>query len=166
MVMLIARKKKKMNIDKDIVDYYVAQVGGGNGIYSGALYQRGQGVGGFLASLFRSVIPILRRRGLAIGKTLLSTGSELLGDLQNDVGLKSSFQNRKQDTFEKLKKNLITGEGYKKARKRKLCQSQSESVAKHTTKKKKTLVKKTPGRKKKTTKRIKNLKKKIKDFLS
>jgi hypothetical protein len=148
-----------MNIDKDIVDYYVAQVGGGNGIYSGALYQRGQGVGGFLASLFRSVIPILRKRGLAIGKTMLNAGSELLGDLQNDVGVKSSFQNRKSETLEKLKKNIITGEGYNRTRKRKRPQSRTGTGVKHTSKRRKS----SPTKKRK---KIKSLKKKIKDFLS
>jgi hypothetical protein len=91
-----------------------------------------------LASLFRSCLPIFRKRGLAIGKTLLNTGSDLLGDLQNDMSLRSSFQTRKNDTFEKLRNNVITGEGYKSQRKRKRSQSRSGSGRKHITKKRKT----------------------------
>jgi hypothetical protein len=109
-----------MIVDQDIIDYYVNQVGGSGGIYGGVLYQRGQGIGGFLSGLFRSVLPILRKRGLAVTKTLFNTGVDMLGDMQNNVSLKDSFNNRKGETLTKLKSTVITGNGYKNTRKRKL----------------------------------------------
>jgi hypothetical protein len=112
-----------MSGDPDLNAYYLNQVGGASGIYSGNLFQRGRGVGGFLSGLFRSVLPLLRRRGIALGKSLFSTGVDVLGDMQNDISLKSSYENRKVAALNKLKDSLITGNGYKNTRKRKLIHS-------------------------------------------
>jgi hypothetical protein len=153
-----------MNVDKDIVNYYISQVGGANGVYSGALYQRGQGIGGFLASLFRSCLPILRSRGLAVGKTLLNAGVDMMGDLQNDTPFRESYRNRRGETIGRLKDNIITGNGYNGSRKRKASQSSSRSRVSSVAKKK---TKKSPKtHKKKKDSKKKSLKKKIKDIFS
>jgi hypothetical protein len=130
------------------------------------LYQRGQGVGGFLASLFKSCLPLLKKRGVAIGKTLLSAGTDMFDDLQNDMSLRSSFQNRKQETFDKLKRNVISGEGYKNGQKRKRSQSLSGSQANHSRKKPKTVAKPRSAAQKQKPIQRKNLKKQIRDYLS
>jgi hypothetical protein len=151
-----------MNVDKDIVNYYVTQVGGANGVYSGALYQRGQGIGGFLASLFRSCLPILRSRGLAIGKTLLNTGIDMMGDLQKQTPIRESFRNRRGETIDRLRDNIVTGHGYNGSRKRKITHSSSRSRVSSVAKKK--TKKNTKEAKKKTKK--KTIQKRIKDIFS
>jgi hypothetical protein len=153
-----------MNIDKDIVNYYVSQVGGANGIYSGALYQRGQGIGGFLASLFKSCLPILRSRGLAVGKTLLNAGMDMMGDMQNQTSVRDAFKNRRGDTIDKLKENIITGNGYIRARTRKRAHSSSRSRPSKIAKKKKKNPK--TARKTKKSNSKKTLKKKISDIFA
>jgi hypothetical protein len=152
-----------MNVDKDIVHYYISQVGGANGVYSGALYQRGQGIGGFLASLFRSCLPILRSRGLAIGKTLLNTGVDMMGDLQNNTPIRESYRNRRGETIDRLRENIVTGNGYNGSRKRKNTHSSSRSRVSSVAKKIKT--KKNPKEAKKKAKK-KTIQKKIKDIFS
>lgn len=133
-------------------------MGGANGIYSGALYQRGQGVGGFLASLFKSVLPILRKRGFAVGKTLLSSGLDMVNDLQNNVTLGNAYRNRKHDTFEKLKSNVLSGEGYNNTRKRKRSQSSTNTRKNNTAKKRK---KKSQPKKKAKPNKKKSVKRKL-----
>jgi hypothetical protein len=150
-----------MNVDNDIVNYYVAQVGGANGVYSGSLYQRGQGIGGFLASLFKACLPILKSRGLAVGKTLLSTGVDMMGDMQNNSSLRGSFQNRRGEAMQKLKNNIITGNGYNGTRKRPASQSSLSNRLNNLAKK----IKKS-GKKKTTKKKTKLTKQQIKDIFS
>jgi hypothetical protein len=144
-----------MNVDNDIVNYYVSQVGGGNGVYSGALYQRGHGIGGFLASLFKACLPIFKSRGMAIGKTLLSTGVDMMSDMQRDSSLRAAFQNRRGEAARKLKNNLITGQGYNTNRKRKASHSSSNIGLNNLAKKiKKTVKKKGTKKKTKLTKQL------------
>ena len=54
--------------------YYTNQVGGGLSIYTGRRYQRGQGLGNFLGSLFRTVAPMLRKTAVSLGKDVLRSG--------------------------------------------------------------------------------------------
>jgi hypothetical protein len=150
-----------MNVDNDIINYYVSQVGGANGVYSGALYQRGHGIGGFLASLFKACLPIFKSRGLAIGKTLLSTGVDMMGDMQNNSSLRTAFHNRRGEAVQNLKNNIITGHGYNVTRKRKTSQSSLRSRVNNLAKK----IKKS-GKKKGSKKKPKLTKQQLKDIFS
>jgi hypothetical protein len=135
-------------------------VGGANGIYAGALYQRGQGVGGFLASLFKSCLPILRKRGLAVGKTLLNTGVDIMQDMGDNVSFKESYKNHKRHTMDRLRNNVITGEGYKLTQKQKRNQL-SSGIRSNTTSKrrKKTEKSKTNSKPEKKKKAVSHRKK-------
>jgi hypothetical protein len=128
------------------------------------LFQRGQGIGGFLASLFKSCLPILRSRGLALSKTLLNTGMDMMGDMQDNVSLRTSFNNRKNETLSKLKNNVITGNGYKNTRKKKLSHSTTSRRVNNVVAKKRK--KSTTKRKKTKTQQKKTLKKKFRDIFS
>jgi hypothetical protein len=156
-----------MNVDSDIVNYYVAQVGGANGIYSGAVYQRGHGIGGFLASLFKSCLPILKSRGLSVGKTLLSTGIDMMGDMQNNSSFRNAYQNRRDEAFQNIRNNIISGNGYNGTRKRKASQSSLTSCLNNLAKRVKKAAKKKPTKKRKAPKKKTKLtKKQLKDIFS
>ena len=65
--------------------YYTNQVGGGQSIYTGRLYQRGHGLVNVLGSLFRTVAPMFRKTAVSLGKDVLrsgvSAGSQALTDI-------------------------------------------------------------------------------------
>jgi hypothetical protein len=107
-----------MTAENDIVQYYVNQAGSGIGsIYSGPLYQKGYGIGSFLGGLFRACIPFVKSRGVAVGKQLLKSGFEVIGDLQKNETLKDSLRKRKTDIYGKVADAIITGNGYLKRQK-------------------------------------------------
>jgi hypothetical protein len=93
-----------------LYQYYLEQAGSGIGpIYSGPLYQSGHGIGSFLAKIFRTVSPYLRRSARRVGRELLRTGKDVLDDLGNDMNLKESLENRSREAF----KRVISGGSYK-----------------------------------------------------
>lgn len=105
--------------------YYNLQAGSGVGstVFRGAAYQRGHGLGSFFSSLFRSVVPIIRKGAGAIGREALRTGVNFLGDLSENRPVKESFQQRISEAGGNLKRKaeskidtLMTGSGYKKKR--------------------------------------------------
>ena len=59
--------------------YYTNQVGCGQSIYTGILYQRGHGLDNLLGSLFRIVAPMLWKTAVSLGKdvmrSMVSAGS-------------------------------------------------------------------------------------------
>ena len=77
--------------------YYMNQVGGGQSIYTGRLYQRGHGFGNLLGSLFRTVAPMLRKTAVSLGKDVLrsgvSVGSRSLTDSVADAPVNKSRSN-------------------------------------------------------------------------
>jgi hypothetical protein len=99
--------------EEDIINYYVNQAGSGMGaIYSGPLYQKGYGIGSFLGGLFRAVLPLIKSRGLSIGKHLLKTGVDVLGDVQENKSFKTSLSDRKNEIINSMKDAVINGKGY------------------------------------------------------
>lgn len=88
------------------VDHYCNQRGG----YFASEYpiQRGYG---FLSALRRFAIPILKKTGMYLGKRLLSTGQNVMEDMDRGKSFKEasrdrfreSTQNIKQDALRKLK---------------------------------------------------------------
>jgi len=117
-------KKKKMEHDL-LVRYYMDQAGSGIGeFYSGPIYQRGYGIGSFLGGLFKSVLPILKRGGLIVGKEVLKNGANFLNDVQNNVSPRTALKYRARETVDNLTNKLMYGEGFKDDRttkKRQLC---------------------------------------------
>lgn len=85
--------------------YYHQQAGGGIGaIYRGAAYQKGHGIGSFLGSLFRSVLPLLKSGAKAIGRETLKAGVNMFDDISHNQNFKEAFQNRAKEAGENLKK--------------------------------------------------------------
>lgn len=140
-----------MTEEELLTRYYLTQAGSGMGdFYSGPIYQRGYGIGSFLGGLFRSILPILRKGSLALGKELLNSGSHFINDIGNDVKARDAFKQRAREVYENLKRKAIDGEGYKSTRptrKRQL----SASSARANIKRRKTVNKKKPILKKKKT---------------
>ena len=77
--------------------YYTNQVGGGQSIYTGRRYQRGHGFGHLLGNLFRTVVPMLRKTAVSLGKdvprTCVSAGSRALTDIVTGAPVKSRSNN-------------------------------------------------------------------------
>lgn len=95
------------------LQYYVNQVGSGIQGFSGTKYQRGYG---FFSKLFQSaILPALKY----LGRTALSTGSNILGDVAEGRNFKESIKSRglaasKQvavDAFDRGKRFAQTGQG-------------------------------------------------------
>lgn len=145
--------------------YYLTQAGSGMGdIYSGPIYQKGYGIGSFLGGLFRSVLPLLKRGGVALGKEVLNSGANFIRDVENNVSARQAFNTRSRETLENLKRKAMYGEGYKTGRKHKKRQlTPAIRVVKSKPKKRKIVRKKKPvlKKKKKSTKR-----KKVADIFS
>lgn len=121
-----------------LTEYYLNQAGHGFSIFAGAPFQRGYGIGSFLAGLYRSVMPLLRKSGVVVGKEVLRGATSLLGDLENDTNIKTALRNRSSEVFNNLRKRAFTemdGSGYNKnAKRRKTSQSSAGSAKKKTTK--------------------------------
>lgn len=107
-------------------DYYVSQAGSGvSHVYGGVGHQRGHGIGSFLGGLFRRALPFLKSGLKVVGREAAKTGVGVLGDVLNDVPIKTAFHDRfevaktnlKRKAQEKLE-NIMSGSGYKKKRRR------------------------------------------------
>ena len=92
-------------------EYYLKSQFGNGGVlpaYKGAPVQRGHGIGSFLSGLFKSAVPLLTTVGRKVaktaGKALLSTGSNILGDVLSGRSVKSSIVNRSKATGKNLLK--------------------------------------------------------------
>ena len=86
------------------IAYYDNQVGYGiDHVFVGSPYQRGNGIGSFLAGLFRKAVPLLTRGAKTIGKEALHTGINVLGDLTQSVPFKESLKSRSKETTSNLK---------------------------------------------------------------
>lgn len=135
--------------------YYISQAGSGMGdIYSGPIYQKGYGVGSFLGGLFRSVLPLLKRGGIALGKEVFKGGANFMNDVENNVNARDALNTRSRETLENLKRKAMFGEGYKTTRR---CKKRQLSTASRTVKakKRKVVKKKKPIKKKKSSKKKK-----------
>ena len=84
----------------------------GHGIpgFEGIPYQRGGGLGNFLGRLFRSVLPVLKKVGKAVGKQALATGADIMADVARGRNIKESAQEHGRaglaDLADKAGKNL------------------------------------------------------------
>lgn len=116
-------------------NYYASQTGNGLSFYrGGAVLQRGHGIGGFFAKLFRSAMPLLMSGAKTIGKEALRTGTMVANDVLSGESFKSSLKTRSKETGKKLARKAVKkademiGHGRLK-RKRKLSKHFSSSKA-------------------------------------
>lgn len=82
---------------KHIEDYYAGQTGKGLPYFKGAVLQKGYGIGGFFAKLFRSAMPFLFSGAKAIGKEALRTGTRVANDVLSGENFKASLKTRAKE---------------------------------------------------------------------
>ena len=84
------------------------QYGEGLPVFMGARRQRGYGLGGVFANLFRSAVPMLKKGALALGKQALATTGQVIGDVVQGKSLKESVKARGKQSGKKLLKEGMT----------------------------------------------------------
>ena len=97
--------------------YYANQQSGrGMPVYSGALRQRGHGLGNIIGSLFRRILPFLGRGAAAA----LMTGSKVVGDVSEGKKFKQSLKDRVPEGIKSLASSLVnqSGSGHRKRKRR------------------------------------------------
>lgn len=77
--------------------YYDDQVGGSGDYFKGAPYQKGYGIGGVLAGLFKSALPLIKSGAKNLAKTALTTGLGIAADAIGGQNVKMSAVNRLKD---------------------------------------------------------------------
>ena len=91
------------------------------------MHQVGHGLGGVLASLFRSALPFLRtglRSGIKyMGKKSVTAGAQTLNDIIDGeapkIALKRNFHRMKNNVAQEFKRKLVGGGGSTRGRSRK-----------------------------------------------
>ena len=78
-------------------DYYARQAGGALPYFAGAQYQRGHGLGSLFGGLLRSVMPLLKRGAVALGRGALKTGVRIAGDVLSGQNIKTAAKRRITD---------------------------------------------------------------------
>lgn len=119
-----------------LTDYYLNQAGQGfSGIYSGVPWQRGTGIGSWLGGLFRAVVPLLKKGGIAITREVARGASNLLNDLTDEKGFKESIKTRGEEVLSGVSNAVktITGSGYRRPTTRRKPQSRTSTRKKRTT---------------------------------
>lgn len=102
-----------MTLEDELTRYYMNQAGSGMGeFYSGPIYQRGYGIGSYLGGLFRSILPLLRRGSIAVGKEIFNSGTKFFNDVENNVEPRTAFNARSAEAFDNLKRKAMFGEGF------------------------------------------------------
>ena len=77
--------------------------GGIDRVFKGDIYQDGYGLGGIFGSLFRKVVPILKRTAMSAGKTLLKSGADALGDvISGEKGIMSAIKDRGKEGLKQV----------------------------------------------------------------
>ena len=90
--------------------YHKLLTQGGSGSlpgFHGASVQRGYGLGSMFRSLFRSVVPIFKSRGKALGKTALDTGIGVAKDVLAGKDLREAVLSRAKDGGNQLKGQAV-----------------------------------------------------------
>lgn len=80
-----------------------------------------------MGGLFRSVLPLLKRGGLSVGREIVNAGSNFMNDVENDINPGVAFRARASESLENLKRKALYGEGFKTGRYRVKRQSSAGS---------------------------------------
>ena len=83
-------------------NYYSHQTGGGDFYFKGPIHQRGHGLGGIFARLFRAAVPVfkntvsplLKRGAKAVAREALKTGVGVATDVLDGGSAQQSFEKR------------------------------------------------------------------------
>jgi hypothetical protein len=86
--------------DKPSLDqYYANQAGGYMPVYAGARMQRGHGLGSIFSAIGRFALPILRRIAPVVGRKIMKTGAQIMGDVAAGQAFKHAAKTRIVDTI-------------------------------------------------------------------
>lgn len=104
------------------------QSGGSLGIYGGYRFQRGSGIGSFLARMFRLALPALKGAAKVVGKQALASTAGVVADLARGQEVLPSIESHGREAVatlaDKLKNKMQSGSG--RGRKRKRSRSRSK----------------------------------------
>ncbi|KMQ82657.1 hypothetical protein RF55_22253 [Lasius niger] len=92
---------------KKFEDYYAGQTGHGMPFYQGTTIQRGYGIGGFFAKLFRSAMPFLVSGAKTVGKEALRAGTQVASDVLSGQNFKTSLQTRAKESGKVLARKAV-----------------------------------------------------------
>jgi hypothetical protein len=129
----MVKKRQTARTHNDFSDYYIKQAGSGvSNVYRGVSYQRGHGIGSFLAGIFRRALPFIKAGAKAVGKETAKAGLHVLGDVSSNIPVKEALQARFGEARDSLKKkavekidSLMKGSGYKMGKRRRKTQSRT-----------------------------------------
>ncbi|KAJ8018755.1 hypothetical protein HOLleu_43078 [Holothuria leucospilota] len=91
----------------DIVEHQ--RVGNGVPVFKGYPNQRGHGLGGILAGLARSALPILKKGAKELGKQVLYTGTEIVNDALQGKHIKTAAKRRLGQAGQRMAERVIEG---------------------------------------------------------
>ena len=92
---------------KTFENHYADQIGNGLPHYQGMSFQKGYGIGGFFAKLFRSAMPFLVRGAKTVGKEALRTGTLIANDVLSGENFKESAKTRAKAAGKTLAKKAV-----------------------------------------------------------
>jgi hypothetical protein len=88
--------------------YYKGQAGGTLQVFRGSHSQRGYGLGGFFASLFRRALPLLTQGAKVVGRELIRTGVNVASDVLDGEDIKEAAKTRFIHSGKKLARGLVS----------------------------------------------------------
>lgn len=115
-----------------LYQYYLQQAGSGMGtIYQGPIYQTGHGVGSFLAKVYRTVFPYIKKGAKKIGKEFLKTGADIVQDMTDEnIPFKEALKKRSKEALNRM----TTGGAYKRSQIPVISHSSAKRVKRNTAK--------------------------------
>lgn len=96
--------------------YYAQQAGGGLPYFAGARYQTGSGLGSVLASIGRTLLPLVKSGAKTLGKHALKSGVTLAGDVIQGKNFKKSAVKRTKELGVGFFNDLTTSKKRKKSK--------------------------------------------------
>lgn len=79
-------------------------------MFAGARVQRGHGLGSIFSAIGRFALPILRRVAPIVGRKILKTGAEILGDVAAGQAFKTAAKTRVVDRVSEGINKFVAGE--------------------------------------------------------
>lgn len=113
-------------------------------------------IGSFLSGLFRTVIPIVKKSGTALGQELIKSGVDFAGDVWKTGDIKQSKNRRGKEFINKLSNRMsdhMFGSGYSRALELDRAQLKRSVAARKARKTTKSKATKSKTKKRKTTKK-------------
>lgn len=89
-------------------DFFCQQVGHGLPVFIGTRSQRGRGLGSFLSSVGRMVLPILKTGGKALLREGALTGMQVAQDALEGRNVKEAFRSRAADAGKRLLRGAVS----------------------------------------------------------